>query len=366
MADNIKSIQIFGSIYSNHEIDSLCEEKINDVNVDSWEKDIYFFIRNWFSKSDRISVKTSGSTGPPKLIELQKKHMITSAKATLKFFGLVPNNTAWLCIPITYIAGKMVVVRSIVGGLNLIYSEPNANPSIVVNNKIDFAAMVPNQVFGLMESNDSVDVLSHINHLLIGGSLLSKVIENRLLNYNNFNAWHSYAMTETITHIALRKIGHNSYMGDFYPLDGVKVNQDKENKLVINYPAIGVSDLVTNDIVKLFSDGSFTILGRSDNIVVSGGVKLFPELIESVIGESIKKEFFIGGIYDDKLGEKLVLFIEGDSYDINISDLQKIGKGVLNKYEMPKDIIFMKEFTRTQSGKIMRRESVEAYSRLSN
>ncbi len=358
MFDVNKSIQIFGTYYNNREISILCDEKINDNTIALWEKNIYFFIRDWFSEANEISVVTSGSTGTPKLIKHQKKNMVASAKATLKFFNLDSGNVAWLCIPVKYIAGKMMVVRAIVGGLNLVYSEPNSIPHISSN--VDFTAMVPNQVFELLQSKSGIDVFRNVKQLLVGGSSISCELEKTLLKHK-VAAWHSYAMTETITHIALRKIGNSGYMGDFYPLKGVDLKLDKRKRLIIDYTSIGVSKLITNDIAKIYEDGSFTILGRSDNVIVSGGIKISPEIIESVIGEFLSNDFFIGGIPDDKLGEKVILFIEGCTSDYSNTNIEELVKGLLNKYELPKETVFITKFTRTVSGKIMRKANIDKY-----
>jgi len=356
-----KSIQFYGLHFNKDKINLLCEEKINDSKVDSWEREIFVFLRDWFSNSDSMSVTTSGSTGAPQTIKLLKKHMIVSAKSTLNFFNLKEGDNALLCLPTSYIAGKMMIVRAIVGNLNLIYTSPTSLPNSNFDKVVDFAAMVPNQVFTLLNLLKGRLVLQNIKQLLIGGASISNELEGRLMEYPGINAWHSYAMTETITHIALRKIGDNQYLGDFYPLTGVAIAIDSNDNLVIDYPGIGVNSCSTNDIAQIFNDGSFSILGRSDNIVVSGGIKLNPELIEPIISKYVNADFFIGGIPDLKFGEKLVLFIEGKDKGYNIVELIEICMDELNSYEMPKEINYLSEFLRTESGKIRRKANVDAF-----
>ncbi len=356
-----KSIQFYGLHFNKDEINLLCEEKINDSNVDLWEREIFVFLRDWFSESDSISVTTSGSTGVPQTIKLLKRHIIVSAKSTLNFFKLKEGDNALLCLPTSYIAGKMMIVRAVVGKLNLIYTNPTSFANSNFDKVVDFAAMVPNQVFTLLNSLNGRLVLENIKQLLIGGASISNELEGRLLEFPGINAWHSYAMTETITHIALRKVGDNQYLGDFYPLTGVVIALDSNDHLVIDYPGIGVNNCSTNDIAQIYNDGSFSILGRSDNIVISGGIKLNPELIEPKIRKYVNAELFIGGIPDKKFGEKLVLFIEGPNLGYNIIDLVEICKDDLNSYEMPKEINYLSEFLRTESGKIRRKANVDTY-----
>ena len=362
MFDKLQNIQIQGKYYTVDELIVLCKKKISSPEVQSWEKEIFLFLYDWFSLSNSITVTTSGSTGPPKKISLQKKHMIESAKATLSFFNLESGDSAWLCLPVKYIAGKMMIVRSVVGGLNLLFSEPGSLPTLALSQKVDIAAMVPNQVFGLLNTEEGLQQLSYIKNLLIGGSGISEEMERRLLNIPYVNAWHSYGMTETITHIALRKISPENKPGLYYPLPGIHIRTNPDDQLIIDAPAIGVTGLVTNDIAGILDDGSFLIAGRTDNVVISGGVKLFPEVIERKISNCISDCYFVGGAPDEKLGEKLILFIESNPVDKNRVDLLKneiIQK--LQKFEVPKEIVHLEEFLRTKTGKIVRKEIIYNY-----
>lgn len=359
MIDKFQDIQIHNIHYNVNELMKLCNEKISNSKVKNWEKEIYFFLKDWFSQSNTIEVLTSGSTGSPKKIILQKKHMIASAEATLRFFNLKKNDIAWLCLPVKYIAGKMMIVRSIVGGINLLYSEPNSLPYIDSDQKVDFAAMVPNQVFGILNNTALKQQLSRIDKLLIGGSSISGKLEDNLLEIPNLKVWHSYGMTETLTHIAMRRIRKGGNTNRYYPLIGITVGTNNNNQLVIDAQKIGVRNLVTNDIAEIFEDGSFIINGRTDNVIVSGGLKLFPEVIERKIRKLILGSFFVGSIPDEKLGEKLLLFLEGAPIErIKIDLLLKKLKRNLQNFEVPKEIIIIPDFLRTETGKIARKEIV--------
>ncbi len=362
MFNNSLNIQVQGNFFAVGELKQFCAEKINNTKTQVWEKEIYSFIRDWFSACDTITVTTSGSTGNPKEIHLHKRYMIASAKATLSFFDLKNGDNMWLCLPVKYIAGKMMIVRAIVGELNLIYSEPNTSPLIESSRKINFSAMVPNQVYSLLKSPQGINQLQNIDNLLIGGSDISYALENKLTSTPSISCWHSYGMTETITHIALRKLFPNANTRSFLPLNGIRITTNSNSQLIIDAPDIGVRNLITNDIVELLNDNSFLIIGRQDNVIISGGIKLHPEIIESKIKKYISNNFFIGGIPDASLGEKLILFIEANSNNNQHIDLfkDKIKENLL-KFEIPKEIIFLKYFLQTENGKLRRKTMVNNY-----
>lgn len=362
MVREFPHIKLNGKQYSIDEVKKLCEKQLSDSGIQTWENEIYSFLMDWYSPSDYITVSTSGSTGSPKKIKLQKKHMIASANATLSFFNLKRGDTAWLCLPVKYIAGKMMIVRAIIGGLNLVFSAPDSFPKLNSNQKVSFAAMVPNQVYGLLYSDEGIQQLLQIRKLLIGGSSITAELEEKLLENPAINVWHSYGMTETITHIAMRRISSLNSIGSYNPLPGIKIHTDLENKLVIDAPKIGVSNIITNDVVRILENGSFLIDGRIDNVIISGGIKLFPDIIERKISTYISNNFFVGSVSDEKLGEKLILFIEGDNFnDKMITLLKRAMKQNLQKFEMPRGIIILPEFLRTETGKILRKKIIESY-----
>mgnify|MGYP000306596110 CR=1 FL=1 len=359
MNNNCESILLDSSLLNRVELLQLCENKISNSLTEDWEIEIFTFLRDWFSNKDTIIVNTSGSTGSPKLIEIKKKHMVTSAKSTLNFFELRKGDSAWLCLPASYIAGKMMIVRAIVGGLKLYYTKPTSEPSI--NERIDFVAMVPNQVFGLISTSNGRKLLKSIGRILIGGSDITNQLREEINNHQFPNIWHSYGMTETITHIALCSMSNTNEKSVFVPLPDVIISTSVDSQLVVDYPGIGIKSLVTNDIVHINNDGSFYVLGRIDNVVISGGVKLFPEVIENKYSSLITKNFFFGGLPDTILGEKLVLFIEDADKTISLDDLiPQLGKKIL-KYEIPREIVYLDKFSRTPNGKLNRKQNISNY-----
>ncbi|MEQ6124811.1 AMP-binding protein [Pseudotenacibaculum sp. MALMAid0570] len=315
------------------------------------------FLKDWFSDEESITVKTSGSTGKPKAIELKKEYMINSAKATGEFFELSNKTTALCCLPIDFIAGKMMIVRAMVLGWNIDVIEPDSSPLQHNNKSYDFSAMVPLQL------KNSLDKLAQIKKLIVGGGVVSLELQKQLQEVST-QVYATYGMTETITHIAVKKLNHlrtvisNECEKPHYQiLPNISIKQDNRNCLVIEAPKVSDETIVTNDVIELISETEFLWKGRYDNVINSGGVKLHPEEIERKLSECIQSRFFVAGISDDSLGEKLILVVEGD-FDTVISNEMRNLK-TLSKYEKPKEIFFVKQFVETETKKIQRQKTLD-------
>jgi O-succinylbenzoic acid--CoA ligase len=304
-----------------------------------YEKAIGDFLLDWFDDNPYIDLQTSGTTGAPKIIRKNKQALVNSALATGDFFGLKPGDTALCCLPVQFIAGKMMLVRGLILGLEIDFVSPNSNPLEHSNKKYDFVAMVPLQV------QNSLNELHKVDKLIIGGAKMNSSLEKSLSNVST-KVYETYGMTETITHIAAKKIGEQA----FSILPNVSISQDEKDCLVIDAPQVSDERLFTNDLVELINDNQFVLLGRIDNVVNSGGVKLIPEKIEEKLSDSIPSRFFVGGIPDAVLGEKLVLVVEGEKQPLDDAIFT-----VLDKYEKPKAFFFVPEFDTTESGKIKRK-----------
>ena len=320
-------------------------------SLTEWKKEVLYFIVDWLSGSDEIKTTTSGSTGTPKTISLKKEYVKRSALKTLKFFNLKQGDKALLALPVKYIAGKLMIVRAIEGKMNLYCVEPSLTPAFD-ETVIDFAAMTPAQVSALLETENGKELLNKIKKLIIGGDKISRSLETKL-DALKTEIWHTYGMTETITHIALKKVNGKDKTQYFKPLPGVSLSLAEDNRLIIDAPGIGVRFMKTNDIAEINPDGSFIIKGRIDNVIISGGVKLFPEEMEKKIEKVMRKPFYFKGEPDDKFGEKPVLVIESE-IPVDKEKVMKEIKPLLSKYELPKKIITKKEFEKTLSGKIKR------------
>jgi O-succinylbenzoic acid--CoA ligase len=314
------------------------------------QKAILNFQSEW-EKNDSIEVFTSGSTGEPKKILIPKEKMILSANKTINFFKLQDGINALICLSLETIAGKMMLVRSYLGKWQLNIVEPSANPLNKIDEKIDFVALVPLQLERILL--ESPEKLRKIDTIIVGGAAVSNSLINRLKE-NEITVFQTFGMTETVSHIALRKIGMQT--DDFYEtVDGVTVS-DLNGKLTVHYPEMFEEPIQTNDLVNILSSTKFEWVGRSDFMINSGGVKLNPEKIEQKLVDLIPFPFFICGLNDENLGQKLALVIENNS---NYIPKKEKLKGVLEKYEIPKVFITLKEIVRTKSGKMNRKKSIE-------
>jgi O-succinylbenzoic acid--CoA ligase len=287
--------------------------------------------------SETIQLSTSGTTGHPKTIILSKQAMVYSAIATADYFKLQPGNSALLCLPARYIAGKMMLVRTFIIGLELDILPSSSNLEALSSEKIyDFVALVP------LQAQNSLDKLSQFKKIIIGGASVSSQLSLKLRNLNN-EIYETYGMTETISHIAAKRICSET----FSVLPNVTIAIDDRDCLVVNIPFISVNTIITNDIVEIISPTTFKWKGRYDHVINSGGIKLFPEQIEAKIATHLTVPFLITGIPDALLGQKVILVLEGSEFELPKSLFEK-----LDKYEIPKDIFFVTQFERTATSKI--------------
>jgi len=310
--------------------------------------DSFSFLKDLFDESETISVFTSGSTSKPKKICIPKKSLLHSAEATKEFFKLPSKTSALHCLSTEFIAGKMMWVRAMHLGWHLDVVKPDANPMQLTQNTYDFAAMVPMQV------QNSLNDLHRIKKLIIGGAPISFVLEQALIK-QECKSFQTYGMTETITHIAAKRLGepHNNY---YKCLPGVKASIDKRGCLQIVAPLISKDIIVTNDLTHLISASEFEWLGRFDNVINSGGIKLYPEQIESKLATIISQSYFVAALPDDKLGQKLILLIESEDEVPNLENL--LANSDLSKYEVPKEIFYLRNFKCTKNGKINRNDTL--------
>jgi O-succinylbenzoic acid--CoA ligase len=323
---------------------------------DPYEQEIGDFLLDWVSDREDIRMKTSGSTGAPGVIHMPKKTMVHSALATGKYLGLEEGTRALLCLPARSIAGKMMLVRALVLGWKLVLKSPDSDPLRGLLRPVDFAAMVPMQLEASLKNKEKISTI------LVGGAPLSRALLSRIPE-DGISVYESYGMTETASHIALRKLckvpegkSPESVLPPFQVLPGVEISKDDRGCLLIKAPYLPEKTVATNDLVALETDDTFRWLGRADHVVNSGGVKLIPEQLEEKLSALILQPFFLAGMPDETLGEKLVLMVEGTRDD---SLLQKIKESSLvDRYEVPREIRFLKAFSQTPTGKVNRRETL--------
>lgn len=315
-----------------------------------FETKVLDFVTEWFSDSKTVKIQSSGSTGIPKVFEVEKSKILNSAQMTCDFLKLKEGNVALICLPTEYISGKMMVVRSILRKLKLKIAKPSTNPIHNLNNEIDFCAMTPLQV------ENSLDKLHLIKNLIIGGASVSETLKQKIsqtlkLSNSQTKIFETYGMSETLSHIALRQIFPNQE--DWFTIfEGVEISLDERNCLKIFAPKLNSEVLQTNDLVEINNKNQFRFLGRLDNVINSGGAKIFPEELEKLVKQNISNEAVFLGIEDEKLGQKLILIIEGES-DENLKF--KIHNLKFQKsFHKPKDIIFVGQIPRTPNGKVNR------------
>lgn len=345
------TLTLYSQTYTFAQLPELIAEK-RKLQLPEWEEALFLFLENWLDQSDTILAQTSGSTGVPKKLELKKEQMQASARLTNQFFDLRKEDTILLCLSTNYIAGKMMIVRALVGHLHLIATEPTSCP--IINKPIKFAAMVPMQVESLLSSTEGLTVMSYIDKLIIGGSATSALLEAKLQNVST-SCYATYGMTETVSHIALRRINGSDASEKYMALEGVWFEQDERECLVIHASHLQAEPFITNDIVKLTNKTTFEWIGRFDNVINSGGVKLFPESIEKNLSAFIAERFYIIGTKDERLGEKVVLVIESEPFsEIKKQKLDIQLNSTLGKFEKPREIIFKPLFEETSTGKVKR------------
>lgn len=348
----LQNICLNGQIYNLENIDNLL---IESEPENSWRNAIYYFLKNWYDDSDFIFAQTSGSTGKPKSIQLAKKSMVNSARMTNQFFGLTSESIALLCLPASYIAGKMMLVRAMVGGFNLITVEPSANPFENLEISIDFTAITPFQLFHSVESLRAKSV----RKIIVGGSPVTTKLEKLTENIPS-ELYETYGMTETCSHIALRRFNGAEKLDYFNILEGVSIRQDERGCLVIGAPHLLDKEIQTNDMVELIGSTSFRWLGRADSAINSGGVKIHPEQVEKKLEGIISSNYFISSLPDELLENKVILIVESETYSLQQEELLRSEmEKILDKYEIPKKVFYCSSFIYSPNNKLLRAETLE-------
>ncbi len=342
--------------YSNSDLRQVAYNFIKEG--EPYEGAIGDFLLDWLKPSDFIEVKTSGSTGTPKKVKLLKEHMINSAMATGKFFELPEKSTALHCLPAEFIAGKMMLVRAMVLGWEIDLVTPASNPLDQVFKTYDFCAMTPFQL------DNSIGRLHLIKKLIVGGGAVSPSLQKMVQGLKT-KVYETFGMTETVSHIAAKRLNpgkKKSKPNAFKVLPEISISIDKRGCLVVKAPKVASDILVTNDVVEILTYKKFIWKGRYDNVINSGGIKLYPEEIERKLNKIIPRRFFVTGMPDDALGEKLLLFVEADFSEELLNELQNEIKSLksLDKYEIPKKIYLVQKFEETPNGKIHRENTLKS------
>lgn len=314
------------------------------------------FTTEFLDSSPYVRVQTSGSTGKPKQMLVEKARMLASARMTCDFLNLRKGDKALLCMSLDYIAAKMMVVRTIERELDLIEQIPSGHPlNSPETDDIDFLAIVPLQLYNTLTVEEETNRLKRITNVIVGGGAIDADIEARLRSFPNA-VWSTYGMTETLSHIAMRRLSGNEASEYYAPLPDISLSQDADGCLVIDAPLLCAERLFTNDIVELLPDHRFRVLGRRDNVICSGGVKLQIEQIETFLKPYLSAPYIVTKAPDAKFGEIVVLLTEGDELE-TIAICEQIPWE--NKYARPKKVKHVEAIPLTETGKPARAVAAE-------
>ncbi|MBC3538165.1 AMP-binding protein [Rufibacter sediminis] len=336
------------------------------IPIDGYEAKTLEFCKNWLQGVQEFPVQTSGSTGIPKFMELPRDRMEASARRTLRLFSLQPEDRVLVCLNTEYIAGMMMLVRGLVGNLHMTIIEPIGNPlaSVGPEPQFDFMALVPLQLQTILEQTpEHLTKLNSMKAILLGGAAVSKSLEEAVQALE-VPVYQSYGMTETISHIAVRRLNGEEKTDYYTAPPEVTLGQDKRGCLTISADVTGGETLETNDLVELLENNSFRWLGRADNTINSGGVKVQLEKVEAALGEAlsgmgISRRYFAAALPDETLGERLIAVLEGSPLtEVEESNLKGKLSESLSKYETPKQFGYLPRLPETATGKIDRRSGL--------
>lgn len=331
----------------------------------TFEKEVISFLLDWRSGKDTFDLQSSGTTGEPKSITLHKDQMIASAESTLNYLNISSGSKALLCLDPRYIAGKMVIVRSLIGNLELYGFNPTANPisEKIIGRSIDLASFVPYQIVEIINNSHSFSNFQSIKNVIIGGAGISPELEKKLRPLNN-KIYHSFGMTETVSHIALKRLSGEDHSKHFKVLPGIEIRTDNRGCLTVKGKITRGETIITNDLVQIKSNNEFIWEGRFDHIINSGGIKININSLEIKIRavlESIdlNNNFFIDHVPDEKLGEMIVMMLESGDNEIDLAVMKGVLKKQLTKFEMPKKIYIIEKFSLIDSGKVDRKGMIK-------
>ena len=346
-------------VVSHNKLKEWSKKKLEN-SYPNWILKIQHFLKNWFSDSKTIIVQTSGTVTAKKKLLKKKKHFIFSAKESLDYLGIKKGQKAILCLSADYIAGQLMIIRALIGELDLYCINPDANPLERIQKsfplqQFNLIAVVPYQLFSALE------MLKNISHSLIGGDFLPDKIKTKLKNFPN-SIYETFGMAETLTHIALKKINTTTNPDLFITLASVKINQAKNGTLRIKSPRRGLKNyLETKDIIKIYTKNSFEYLGRLDYIIQTGSMKIQPEILEKKFQKNIPllqhKNFFLDSVPHPQLNSQLILCVEGSLSKKEKQKLHFLFKEKLEFYEIPKKIFFLPKFIFSENMKILRKET---------
>jgi O-succinylbenzoic acid--CoA ligase len=320
--------------------------------------------QQWLSGAQSFTFHTSGSTGTPKPVTLTRQQLEASATGTIRALGLTQHEHILLCMNTAFIGGAMLLIRGLLLGATITVQEPSGHPleHIAADHPYTFTSFTPVQLHAL-RSNDAglTAKLNRFTHILVGGAAISFALEQKL-SMLTARVYHTYGMTETVSHIALKQIGKDAA---FKALPDVKLKTDERGCLMISSASTNHAWITTNDVVEMTGNDMFTILGRADDIINTGGIKVWPLKIEQALLEALytlelERNLFVSWVPDEKLGQKVIAVIEGNP--LTAQQEQAITEQLmhrLTRYEIPKTFYYLLAFILTGTGKINKPKSME-------
>ena len=339
----------------------------NSIPINGYEAKTLERCRDWLTGVQEFSIQTSGTTGLPKVITLTRRQLEASANVTIKALRMEKNDRILVCLNTETVGGLMLLIRAFIAEMELTIIEPTSNPLLVLpqNGAFDFASFVPMQMQEMLVfSPQSLPFFNQMKGILIGGAAVSAGL---LASLQNLQApvYHTYGMTETASHVALRCLNGPEASPYFKALPGIKFGIDQRGCLTISGEVTNGETIITNDVVNLIDPETFEWLGRADFVINSGGVKIQAEKVEQVLEAALAQlnltlNAFIAALPDEKLGEKVVAVLEGHPLDqVRESQLKETLQAMLTRYEVPKLFLYLPAFKRTASGKIDRLQSLK-------
>lgn len=339
----------------------------NSIPLNGYEAKTLEFCRDWLNGLQEFPIQTSGSTGTPKLITLTRRQMEISARRTVSLLGLKKGQHMLVCLNTEYIAGMMMLVRGLLADLQMTVVEPVGNPLTLLpqEERLDFASFVPMQLQTILEeSPEAIERLNQMQAILVGGAPVGFALQ-RELQQLQVPVYHTYGMTETASHIALRILNGPDAAEYYETMAGVSIGQDNRGCLTIKADLTDNETLVTNDIVEILTPTRFRWIGRADNTINTGGVKVQTEVVEVAVSQALaelaeKPRFFIASQPDELLGEKVVLVLEGKQLADEVEEqlIEKL-RSLLRKFEVPKDFYYSPVFSETSTGKVSRLRTMQ-------
>lgn len=340
--------------------------KTQQAPDDPYFRQAYDFMISWLSGTEKFVLHTSGSTGIPKEIIIGRKQLQSSALMTGAALRLGKETRALVCLNVNYIAGIMMLVRGMELEWELSITAPSSNPLAAFENPdFDFVAMVPLQLSTSLSDQETKSKAGHLGKILLGGAPVPVSLQ-RQIDDLNVPVFQSYGMTETVSHIALKKLNLPEVEKDYTVLPGISFGVDDRGCIFIKGAVTNEEKVQTNDLVEITSETTFKWLGRADNVINSGGVKVVLDKIDEVIAEIFYdlryfNPFFCWYEEDGKLGQKLILFIEENGNNLAVPTILKEIRNKVSAYETPKHVYFVEKFIKTPTDKIDKRKTAQAF-----